>query len=740
MPSINGEVSTELTFGIEVLMETLAGQITDIRGPYRDNWCILTVKPEGNKSSDLINVTGSLANFQPGDVCTFEGRWKTSQKYGKQFAAEVAVLTVPRDKDGMRLYLTRSFKWIGPVLAGKLIEVYGENLFSIIENSPESLTKVNGITPDRAKEIHEEYLKVKEDRSYDLWFAKNHISLNMQNRLVERYGDKETVIKKIKVNPYLLADEVYGVGFKKADFIALSIGIGRDSAVRVGACLRWILNEATNEGHCYLPQAELIQRCMEYVSSDYSKVFDSLTDAFRSGKMLFVDGHIYSSNIYTCETEIAQKLRALASAHHSEIMSELDASETMELDVDQQKALFLALSSKIVIITGGPGCGKTFTINRIIRALGSRRIALAAPTGKAAKRVSEMTNRSASTIHRLLEFSPMSGGFMRGEDNPLSCDTLIIDETSMIDVPLMAALLRATTLDHQIILVGDYNQLPSVGPGRILADMIDSGIIPVARLHTLHRQAARSLINLNAQKINAGKKLTKEDFCPPADSTGDFWFCSEESAEDIPALIIKAICAIPKQFGYGFDDIQVLCPQKKGPVGSFHLNEVIRPVLNPAGQKLPGATFLSGDRVIQMHNNYDLNIFNGDIGTVQSADKDYLFIEFEDLQGRRVVRYPLSDLADLQLAYALTIHKSQGSEFPVVVMPIHTTNYMMLKRNLIYTGITRGKKLVVLVGTFKALNLAIKTLDSSERYTNLKKWLVEGENVQDGRVDLLFAE
>jgi exodeoxyribonuclease V alpha subunit len=407
-------------------------------------------------------------------------------------------------------------------------------------------------------------------------------------------------------------------------------------------------------------------------------------------------------------------------------MSELTKDEIAELDEDQQAALALALESKIVIITGGPGVGKTHTTNTIIRALGKRSIELACPTGKAAKRLSEMTGREARTIHRLLEFSPILGGFTRNRDNPLDYDTLIIDETSMIDVPLMHSLMDALTLNTQVIFVGDHNQLPSVGPGRVLADMIESGIVPVAYLKTLHRQAAKSRININAQKVNAGAKLIPADFSEPADSEGDFWFVPEGVAEAIPALVTKIIQAIPGQFGFSFENIQVLCPQRRGPIGTQSMNEILRPVLNPKGEKLSGSSFQSGDRVIQTRNNYDLGVFNGDIGAVASADRDYLYLNFEDLKGKREVAYPLSDIGDLQLAYALTVHKFQGSENPVIIIPVHTTNYLMLQRNLLYTGITRGKKLVILVGTLKAVNLAIKTVDSSQRYSNLQKWLKGG--------------
>lgn len=709
-------------------MDTLSGTVNDVRGPYREGWCILSVRPSNDKDHDPITVVGTLKDFQIGDQATFQGKWGSHPKYGKQFKATNATLEVPRDEEGLQAYLVRSFRWIGPVLARKLVEKFGDKLFDVIENSPQALAQVQGITAERASEIHTEFQKVKSDRSEDQWFAKHHITLNMRDRLILQYGSKAAVIGKIKANPYLLADEIWGIGFKKADAIALSIGIPRDSAVRVGACVRWILKEATSEGHVFLPQDELIAKCIEFISCDTEKVHEAVTDTLRSGKVVYSDANLYQEFLYRAETAVAQKLRAMAAGHHAQIMSNLTQDEISELDSDQQAALALALSSKVVIITGGPGVGKTFTTNKIIQALGGRKIELACPTGKASKRLSEMTGREARTIHRLLEFSPITGGFARGVDNPIECDTVLLDEMSMVDLPLMHSLLNAMTLDQQLIMVGDHHQLPSVGPGRVLADMIESSIIPVAYLKTLHRQAARSRINLNAKKINGGEKLTTADFNLPSDKEGDFWFCPEESAEAIPALIVKVIQAVPKQFGFEYDDIQVLCPQKRGPIGTQNLNDILRPVLNPEGVKIPGMMFQTGDRVIQTRNNYELAIFNGDIGIVSGADRDYLFVEFEDLKGKREVLYPISDTGDLQLAYALTIHKFQGSEQPVIIVPVHTTNFVMLKRDLLYTGITRGKKLVVLVGTLKAANIAIRTLDSSERYSNLKRWLVEGVN------------
>ena len=734
-------------------MEALTGTVKSVAGPFANGFCILSVNPFGNGGNgkdNSVSVVGILKDFQPGDTVTFQGLWKQHQKFGKQFAAAFATIEVPRDIAALRDYLERTFHWIGPVLAGKLVEKFGERLFEVMENSYQELAEVPGITAKRAEEIHKECIDVKGDRENDLWFAAHHISLNMRDRLILEYGSKKEAIAAIQENPYNLADEVWGIGFKKADAIALSIGIARDSAIRIGACLRWVLSEATNEGHTFLPREELITRCCNFLLCGPELVESAIKDSLNSEKIILHnhDGEddIYHAGLYHCEREISIKLRALAGTYHAQILSDLTESEIMELDSDQRHALDLALSSKIVVITGGPGVGKTYVINRIIRALGERKIELAAPTGKAAKRIAEMTGREARTIHRLLEFLPQLGGFSRNNDNPLNCDTLIIDETSMIDISLMHALMNAITTDTQLIFVGDVDQLPSVGAGKILADMIESGTIPVAHLHILHRQAAESLININAQRINSGKHIELKSM------RNDFWFVPEEDPNKIPEQIVSIIQSIPNNFyiqegclemvrsgndasdniaenikRFSFDDIQVLCPQKRGPIGTEYLNEMLRPVLNPGGRKLVGTQYQTGDRVIQTKNNYDLEIFNGDIGTVEDSDKEYIYIAFDDLRGKRTVNYPMIDTANLKLAYALTIHKSQGSEFPVVVIPIHATNYIMLKRNLIYTAITRGKKLVILIGSMKAVNIAIRTLDSSKRYSNLGKWLKDGK-------------
>jgi exodeoxyribonuclease V alpha subunit len=732
-------------------MESITGTVRDVKGPFKGGWCILSVNPIGTDEPGPISVVGTLSEFQQGDVATFQGIFKNHPSFGRQFKAQFAAIEVPRDVNALRDYLDRNFTWIGPVLAEKLVSEFGDRLFDVMKNSHSELAKIKGITPERASEIHDEYCRIEADRETDLWFSRHHISLNMRNKLMAEYGSKKEVIATVLRNPYILADDVYGVGFKKADVIALSVGIKRDSSIRAGACLRYILKEAGHEGHCFLPREELIVRCLEMIASNDQQIVEAaIADGVNGGKVIQIGEQyaeqVYTNSLYEAEIATASMLRELAQSPHSEIVSNLSEDEIKELDADQQTALLLALSSKIIVVTGGPGVGKTFTINRIIRALGDRDIELAAPTGKAAKRMGEMTGQEARTIHRLLEYNPQFGGFARNRDNPLECDTLIIDETSMIDAQLMHSLMDAITLKTQVIFVGDVDQLPSVGPGRVLSDMIESGVIPVARLSTLHRQAGESLININAKIINAGGKLELNS------RRNDFWFVPEEIAENIPEQIIKVIKAVPKNFcledgllsmpqtnllqdvaeaegkirRFTLDDIQVLCPQKRGACGTEKLNEALRPVLNPDGRKLHGTQFLTGDRVIQMRNNYDLWIFNGDIGTVLDADPEFLHIQFDDLKGKKTVYYPKENVMELQLAYALTVHKSQGSEFPVVIIPVHTTNFVMLKKNLLYTGVTRGKKLVVLVGTMKAANIAIRTTDSNQRYSNLRDWIKNG--------------
>jgi exodeoxyribonuclease V alpha subunit len=637
---------------------------------------------------------------------------------------ETVEVEVPKDVMGIRNYLDRHFKFIGPVTAGKLVEVFGEDLFRVIESNPEALVGIPGITMDRSMEIHGEYLEIKNDQEHDIFFASNGITMNLKNRLVDRYNSKARAIEVIKENPYVLADEVWGVGFKRADAVAMVMGIRPDSRRRAVAGVGWLLNEASQgEGHCYLPYRELLNRANGIMGTPEATIEGAVKAGIDAGRLVATtEGNVYRKPLFDAERSVAARLRKLVSSYHKTVFHNLTESDLSELDSDQRSALEHAIGNKISIITGGPGAGKTHTLKYILKALGNREIELAAPTGKAAKRMTEATGREARTIHRLLGYSPTMGGFTIDANNPIEADMVVIDESSMIDIKLMASLLDAIESNTGVLFVGDSDQLPSVGPGRVFADMIESEILPVSRLTFLHRQSEKSMINVNAKAVNAGRKIQLEGF------DADFQFFPEEDSEKIPELIVRAIQRIPGRFGIPSDGIQVLCPQKRSAIGTKNLNDILRPVLNPRATsgKLDGTWFVEGDRVIQTRNNYDLEIFNGDIGIIEGADKDNLIVAFDDVRSKRVIAYPRCDSDDLQLAYALTIHKSQGSEFPCVIIPVHNRNHIMLKRNLLYTGITRGKKLVILIGQMKAVNHATRTIDSSKRYSNLQQLIKDG--------------
>lgn len=724
--------------------EDIKGRVESLGPVYNGGWRF-------GQISGGRKIVGTLPlDLQVGDSCTFRGHWVTNPKYGQQFQVDSVIGEAPQGTVGLKNYLAKHFDWVGPVVATELIKTFGEGLFDVILNEPQKLTAVNGITAGRAKDIRETYLSIQNDREHDLFFASHGITASMVNRLLEAYRHKDKAVKEIRKNPYVLAEKVHGIGFKTADSIAMSMGIDLNDPFRVRAGLIWCLKSAaTGEGHVCLQYGDLLRRATETLEISVESVRRMTEQCIKLGLIVQDDGWLYYRHYYEREAIVAHKLRSMASHAFEPLPCYASKDKMEELGEDQLRGLEHARENRLAIITGGPGTGKTFLIKAVLAALGpERRIALAAPTGKAAKRMTEATGRPATTIHRLLGYNMSSGfpEFTYRAGFPLPHDTVIIDESSMIDVELMSALVDAFGDKTQAIFVGDVDQLPSVGPGRVFASMIDSESIPVARLTVIRRQEEGSRINVNAQRINSGEDI---DVLPDYKST-DFWFLPEEDPEKIKDLVIKVCTRLPSQFPqFTTASLQVLCPQKKGPVGTIELNSSLSAVLNPRGSTIKNKSgapipFRTGDRVIQMKNDYNLEIFNGDIGVVRGTspeDANVLLVEFDDVSGPRIVPIDiLSKLENLQLAYALTVHKSQGSEFPVVVMPIHTTNHIMLKRNLLYTAVTRAKMLMILVGTAKAYRTAIRTLDSTLRGSNLAHFIRDGESQMEDLPEVWLDE
>lgn len=733
-------------------METITATVGSLRtfpGP-RGIWCILEASnPPGTKLTGVVSKEPLV-----GDTFEFQGSWDSHPKYGKQFKFSNYSLREPRDIKGLRDYLARHIDGIGPHIAEAIVKAFGEKSIQVIEETPAALTSVKGITTAGAERIRESYLRVKENREVDMFFAKNGITKRMQARILTDMADEfstSSILSVIQKNPYLLSEKVDGIGFLKSDQIANGVGIPRNAPIRIRAGAIYTLKDAASSGgHCYLPAPELLSSASKILSIEGNA--DILTKEIKhlvdSGRLIHDEGRFYLPKHFNAEKEIAKRLAFLLEADRKVV--EADGQVTEGLDDDQARAVELALEENILIITGGPGVGKTHTVKKIIQALSpAGSIALAAPTGKAARRMSEATGKPASTIHRLLKYRPYDdeggGAFEHNDGNPLPNATVIIDEFSMVDLPLMLSLIKALRFGTRLVMVGDKDQLPSVGPGAILGDMIESGKIPVAYLRTLHRQAAKSLININAKRINEGKKPTYDPVEPELDP--DMWFVPEEDPKILKEKLAVICEKVPKnckwvdddncERPFALEDVQVLCPQKRGPVGTFEMNNYLRDrVFNPHGAPIKGTIFRENDRVIQIKNNYTYGIFNGDIGTILEAGysedgDECLKIAFDFMDGRRVIDYGYKFIDDLAMAYALTIHKSQGSEWPVVVIPVHTTNYIMLKRNLLYTAVTRGKKMVCLAGTEKAVGIAVTTPDGRTRFTGLADALAqEAENAR----------
>ena len=675
--------------------------------------------------SDLVTLVGNLLDVPVGAVLLCDGDWKVDKKYGRQFVCETWEEVMPATVYGIEKYLGSGLvKGIGPKFAHLIVEKFGTETIEIIEDNIERLREVPRIGKRRVEKIRESWEKQKDIKNVMLFLQQYGVSTAYAAKIYRQYG-KES-IDKVQDNPYRLADDIWGIGFKTADSIASKMGYEKNDLRRCKSGISYTLNELSNEGHVYAVEEQLIETAKKLLEADEEPIRQAVTEMIASEDLIREDEAIYLPPFYHSERGTANKLLALLQDQTPTLFglkADIKAIEKVsgiEYDEVQIAAIKQAVRSKVMVLTGGPGTGKTTTTQGIIAAYktAGMRILLAAPTGRASKRMSEATGMEAKTIHRLLEFNPQDG-YKRNDENPLEGDALIVDECSMIDIILMYNLMKAIPESMRLVLVGDIDQLPSVGAGNVLRDIIDSEKIPVVRLTRIFRQAQSSRIVMSAHAINQGRY--------PDTSNGkqtDFFFIKNEEPEQVAEEIVKLVKhRLPKAYNQPLNNIQVLTPMQRSVVGAANLNMMLQQALNTSnlGISRGGTTYKLGDRVMQVRNNYDKNVFNGDIGIVEqvSMEDRTLFVRFDD----NLVEYEASELDEVTLAYATTIHKAQGSEYPIVVIPILMTHFVMLQRNLIYTGITRAKKICVLIGQPKALAYAIRNLTVTKRNTKLKERL-----------------
>lgn len=714
-------------------------------------------------AQDLVTVVGVMPDTHVGSVLALEGFWKVDAKYGRQFSVEKFEETLPATVYGIEKYLGSGLiKGVGPKFARRIVEKFGKDTLDVIEENPEALIEVEGIGRVRVERIKKSWEEQKEIKNIMLFLQGHEVSTSHATKIFKTYGSDS--ISVVQENPYRLADDIWGIGFKTADTIAAKMGIEKDRFIRLRSGILYTLNKLSENGHCYAVREQLIQTAMQLLEVEEAELEITLDEMLRTEDVIREEEAIYLPPFFFSETGCAKRLLKLLAAERR-VQMDVDAvmervtgragqgqntdgaaasaeqrsaeqrqenagdvpspeqSRHITYDEVQLEAIRVAVSSKVMVLTGGPGTGKTTTTMGIIaayRAAGCR-IVLAAPTGRAAKRMSEATGMEAKTIHRLLEYKPPEG-YQRKEENPLEGDVLILDECSMIDIMLMYNLLKAMPEQMTLILVGDTDQLPSVGAGNVLKDIIASGRIPVVRLSRIFRQAQGSRIIMNAHRINRGEQI---DMRGGRDS--DFFFASKETNEEVVELLVKYCTEnLPRYYHVdALQDIQVLTPMQRGVCGAANLNQVLQEAMNPGSVFLRrgGTQYRLHDKVMQIRNDYDKEVFNGDIGVINHVDMEEreLTVNFD---GREVV-YDVSELEELTLAYATTIHKSQGSEYPIVVMPFTMSHYVMLQRNLLYTGVTRAKKILVLIGEKKAVWYAIKNETTADRNTKLAERLRE---------------
>ena len=713
-------------------MPTISGYLERVIYYNEENdFIVAKLKEKGKK--ELTTIIGNLSGINPGESLRLSGKWVHDKKFGEQFRVDTYQVVIPATVNGIKKYLGSGLiKGIGPIMAERIVRVFGLDTLDVIDKEPSRLAEVDGIGEKRISMITRAWQEQKEIRDVMVFLQGNGISAAYAAKIYKQYRNRS--IELVRENPYRLATDIKGIGFLAADKIAKNIGIEKNSPIRAKAAILYMLSELSDDGHVYFPYNELIKRTEKKLEIDENTLTGAISSLLKENRIYMEeteDRAVYLASFYVAEKGIALHLKRIKESSSS--IRPINSQKALEwveerlgitLAERQREAVLLSTNSKVLIITGGPGTGKTTIIRAILKIFGMLKvnIILCAPTGRAAKRMSEATGFPAKTIHRLLEYSPKEGGFKKNEGNPLSADLIIVDESSMIDTLLMYHMLKAVPSHAHLILVGDINQLPSVGAGNVLRDIISSNVFPVVTLNEIFRQAKRSMIVINAHRVNSGRfPLIKK---PDKGKLTDFYFICEEEPEKILSKIIR-LCKdrIPRRFGYNIRDIQVITPMNRGIVGTSNLNAELQRELNQnnLGLIYGSRIFKLGDKVMQVSNNYEKEVFNGDIGWVSNISQEDGELEVE-YDGRKVV-YERSELDEITLAYAVSVHKSQGSEYPVVIVPVVTQHYILLQRNLIYTAITRAKRLAILIGTKKALAIGIKNNKVEKRYTYLRQRL-----------------
>ncbi len=714
--------------------EVIAGSVERVTFHNPENgFSVLRVQARGH--ADLVTLVGHAATISAGEWITASGTWVQDRSYGRQFRAQFLQTSEPTSNEGIQRYLASGLiHGIGPVYARKLVDTFGDAIFDVIDTEPDRLREVEGIGAVRAARIREAWAEQRAVREIMVFLHEHSVGTARAVRIYKTYG--ADAVRVMSENPYQLARDIRGIGFRTADTLAMRLGIEKTAMIRLRAGVGFTLLEATSDGHCGLPARELLTRGSELLEAPGELVQSAIDHELAEGTIVADTVRdtdcLFLATLHRSEQAIAERLRAIAAAPlpwrpiAPDIALQAVATRTgLTLARRQAEAIRQALASKALVMTGGPGVGKTTVVNALLAILAPEGLAitLCAPTGRAARRLSETAGLPAKTIHRLLEVDPATGRFQRNEERPIDADLIVVDEASMVDVPLMHALLRAVPDAAALLIVGDIDQLPSVGPGQVLSDLISSGALPVVRLTEVFRQAAGSRIITNAHRVNAGEI----PWLGKPEGETDFYFVPADDADAAAARIRELVTQrIPRRFGFDpIRDIQVLCPMNRGGVGARTLTVDLQAALNPpAGRPVVerfGWTFAPGDKVMQTQNDYDRDVYNGDIGRVEAVDEEMgeLRANFDG----RLVRYGFGELDALVPAYATTIHKSQGSEYPAVVIPIVTQHYVMLQRNLLYTGITRGRQLVVLVGQPGAVAIAVRTVSGRRRWSKLAEWL-----------------